>query len=595
MAALRAGAVWRAVEASLSWFPAGPEQRPTTGTTGTQASLAQSAPGAENQQNGQGGTLNFSFNTTSAARALGTISPSHDFDIQSQEAINIPPRIRVYQNNRNAEAAGVVIPVPVGISANEALEDMVYDATRQKLFIANSGMNRVEVFDIAQNQFLAGIKVGQLPRSLAMTPDGATLYVANSGWRDHQYRGPRQAAGNRPREVSAHSAGAEPVAIHTRRDLSGATRPIFTMNVTATNGTSTASLWQIIGNTAVPRGVSQVIGATNNLPKALTGPVSMAATPGGEFIVVAAGDGSTYLYDASADDFVQARTLTSFTQSQGLGYYGPVTAGPKGQYYVVNGQVLNQALDPTNPTATGTTIRPVAAVATAGATTFVRLTQPARTSTTALPTDAGTVDLVDATSGQVMRSMPALEGPMAQATSTGRATAIAGRTIAIDSAMNNAYAITTSGLSIIPMTPTPASAQPKVSPKGAVNAASYLSAVAPNSLLSIFGVNLASAGQASSTPLPDVLGGTCVTLNNTPLPLIVTSAGQINAQIPPGLAAGTYPLVVRSIANKAAGASQQITVIEICARRVCGPGIGTGGAGTRRRPPGYQEQSGAEG
>ena len=40
----------------------------------------------------------------------------------------------------------------------------------------------------------------------------------------------------------------------------------------------------------------------------------------------------------------------------------------------------------------------------------------------------------------------------------------------------------------------------------------------------------------------------------------MTSPTQINAQIPPDLAAGTYPLIVRSISNHAASASQQLAV-----------------------------------
>ena len=65
---------------------------------------------------------------------------------------------------------------------------------------------------------------------------------------------------------------------------------------------------------------------------------------------------------------------------------------------------------------------------------------------------------------------------------------------------------------------------------------------------------------ASGTPLPVILGGTCVTLNNVALPLFMTSATQINAQIPPATATGNFPLVVRSIANQAASASQQVTI-----------------------------------
>lgn len=522
--------------------------------TGTTASITQNAPAVRAQATGSGANLDFTFNSL-AARALGTISPSHDFAIQAPEAINIPSRVRVYQNNRNSEAQGEVVPIPVGISANEALEDLVYDASRQRLYIANSGMNEIEVFDIRQHKFLHPLKVGQLPRSMAMTPDGGTLYVANSGGENISIidLDKLQTTGRvkfPPTPLFLNQALATPGVI-----AAGLRGPIFTMNVASANGTSTATVWQIVGDQAVPRPPSQVLGTTT-----LTGPISMAATPGGEDIVIAAASGSVYLYDALADDFVQSRTLTSFQASAGLGYYGPITAGPKGQYYVVNGQVLNQALTQQNQGQTGATNRPVASVAPLNATSFVRFTQPLRANANTLPTDAGQLEISDTTSGNATRTVPTLEGPLSQASSTGRATAISGRTLAVDSAGTTAYAITTSGLSIIPLTPTPAAAQPRVFPKGAVNLATYQTTLAPDSLLSIFGTNLGGSEQAGSTPLPTLLGSTCVTLSNNPLPLFLTTSGQINAQIPPELAAGSYSLVVRSIANKAASQAQQITV-----------------------------------
>ncbi len=57
-----------------------------------------------------------------------------------------------------------------------------------------------------------------------------------------------------------------------------------------------------------------------------------------------------------------------------------------------------------------------------------------------------------------------------------------------------------------------------------------------------------------------MLGGTCVTLNNAALPLLAVSPSQINAQVPPSLAAGTYPLVVHSIAGGTASASLNVVV-----------------------------------
>jgi len=132
--------------------------------------------------------------------------------------------------------------------------------------------------------------------------------------------------------------------------------------------------------------------------------------------------------------------------------------------------------------------------------------------------------------------------------------------MAVDSANAVVYAITTSGLSMISLTPPVAADRPVPNQNGAVNLGSFQRPVAANGLLSIFGQNLGAGEIAGSMPLPTMLGGTCVTLNNTALPLFMASPTQINAQIPPDLAAGSYPLIVRSIAKHAAGASQQLTV-----------------------------------
>src|SRR5207302_837883 len=95
-------------------------------------------------------------------------------------AINIIPNVRVFQNSRNAEASGTVIPVDIG-GTTTGLTDMLPDRTRQRLYIANPALNRLEVFDTQKRQFLNPITVGQLPCTMAFGSDGNTLYVANSG------------------------------------------------------------------------------------------------------------------------------------------------------------------------------------------------------------------------------------------------------------------------------------------------------------------------------------------------------------------------------------------------------------------------------
>jgi uncharacterized protein (TIGR03437 family) len=98
---------------------------------------------------------------------------------------------------------------------------------------------------------------------------------------------------------------------------------------------------------------------------------------------------------------------------------------------------------------------------------------------------------------------------------------------------------------------------PILSYQGLVNSASSQAKVAPGSLASLYGLNLAfSTTAASSLPLPTTLGGTTVTLNGTAVPLLVVSATQINLQLPFNVATGPATLRV----NNGAQTSQPMTV-----------------------------------
>ncbi len=497
-------------------------------------------------------TLEFVFNAN-AARSLGTITP-HNFVVRAPEAINLPPRIRVLQNNRDAEARADIVPIEVGISDQEGLVDLAVDTQRRRLYIANSGLNRVEVFDMRTQRLLEPIKVGQLPRSLALSPDGNTLYVANSGGESISI-----VDLNLNRVVGRVRFPALPF---------NASAPVVTPSVIAAGLSglqivmSNGTLWQVIGNEAVPRPLSPIIGSLT-----VPAPRTMAATPNGEYILLVAGANNTmaYLYDAMADEYVVARQLVS---GAAQGFLGPVAAGPRGQYYVVNGMLLNQSLTrladppsvqvPARAGQTATMNRPVAAVAPVGTTMYARFMQPLLTSATALASELPVVELVDANTGMVLRSAPALEAPLSTVVAAGRAF-INGRTMALDPNGQTAYVLTTSGLSIVPLDQ-PRVVRPTINRNGVVNMASYTTSVAPGGLISIFGQAMADPATASATPLPSVLGGSCVTVNNRPLPLLMTSPTQINAQLPPDLTAGRYTLVIRSVDRKTASASYSLTV-----------------------------------
>jgi len=73
---------------------------------------------------------------------------------------------------------------------------------------------------------------------------------------------------------------------------------------------------------------------------------------------------------------------------------------------------------------------------------------------------------------------------------------------------------------------------PLLTAEGVVNAASFSTAVAPGSLVSLFGRNLAPEDtSASGTPLPKDMGGITVRVNTQRLPLLFVSPHQINAQL----------------------------------------------------------------
>jgi uncharacterized protein (TIGR03437 family) len=89
-------------------------------------------------------------------------------------------------------------------------------------------------------------------------------------------------------------------------------------------------------------------------------------------------------------------------------------------------------------------------------------------------------------------------------------------------------------LALISLAAAAANAQnPAITSGGIVNAASFAAPVAPGSLISIFGANLAGGlAQADSIPLATQLSNVSVTVNNIAAPLLFVSQGQINAQLP---------------------------------------------------------------
>jgi uncharacterized protein (TIGR03437 family) len=101
---------------------------------------------------------------------------------------------------------------------------------------------------------------------------------------------------------------------------------------------------------------------------------------------------------------------------------------------------------------------------------------------------------------------------------------------------------------------------PSLSAGSVVNNASFVpAAIAPGSIVAIFGANFAAGPVvATSTPLPTVLGQTSVLINSAAAPLYYVGAGQIVAQVP-----FTTPMGSATFQVTRAGLSSALQVVSI--------------------------------
>ena len=252
-------------------------------------------------------------------------------------------------------------------------------------------------------------------------------------------------------------------------------------------------------------------------------------------------------------------------------YYGGLGLASAGKFTLANSLVLNHALTPiggyttpgtivVTPPAPGgglpgigvssTGLRNVAATAPIGDRYFVRMSTAVRTTITTATSDDihTTLEAIDTQTGATATAAEMPENPLISVFGTLR-TNMPARQMVVD-ANGTVYALTLSGLSVIPLTPTTTSTQPQVATsRGVVNSSDGTTIFKPGSFVTINGANLASATNADTLPAPAVLGGSCVLINNVAIPLISTSPTQIQAQIPAVIRPGTSVLQVRSLAN----------------------------------------------
>jgi uncharacterized protein (TIGR03437 family) len=368
---------------------------------------------------------------------------------------------------------------------------------------------------------------------------------------------------------------------------------VIPLPATAGTAPGNGSVWQLslATGTSFPR-----LNLGGNTFNVINGRNVLRAPENGSAIVLAEGNGTLRLYDPVSDSFAITRTA-AFT-----GFRGSVSATADGSFFIVDDTIFNSVLAPRGSIAPAAQVvqPPVPGLpqppggggaaaqqaltfgATAAGNAAIRVTAANATipvqslqrfnlntlqadQQLRLPESVSDISPGVAGAAAATRLWPTLV--------TGLELGVRGQTwllprgLTIDSS-STGYALTFSGLSIIPMDDNRNRA-PNFTANGVVNAASFSGPIAPGGLLSIFGTELAAAEAATSLPLPTFLGDVCVTANDVALPLLATSPTQINAQMPPELAAGRVTLTVRSPSRGTV--SQNIVVTSVAAA----PGIFT--------------------
>lgn len=490
-------------------------------------------------------------------------------NLASLEAINIPNTIRVYMNYRRADMRGVVYPIPTVPNSNaEGLRDIQLDEARGRVYIANSGYNRIEVFDIRRQRLIDPIPVGQLPRQMAIATDGTTMFVANSGGESISIvdLDLGKVVGEVEFPPIPRAGNANIIApVTLAYGLSG-------LQFIMSNGTQ----WKLIGNQATLRPSNTAI-----IPASIPAPQYMLASPRYDYILTLAGTGAAYLYNALIDNYTTQRQLFNAPIQS---YYGPLAASTDASFFTANGLILNSSLtvvggaerpgtiqigpppapgQPPTQTVVSGGERNIAATAAVNNELFLRLTTPVRQAINSVTRDEVRTTLEQVNARTKSESLVGVvpENPIFSVFGQQRINTSA-RQMVVDS-QGNAYALTISGLSVISTAPAGANTRPTLTAgaRAIVNSTDGTPNFKPGSFITVTGRSLATPATADTLPAPTVLGGSCVVFNDVAVPLLQTSPTQISAQIPETLVRpGLNVVQVRSLATAQASDPVVVTV-----------------------------------
>ncbi len=407
--------------------------------------------------------------------------------VSSSESVNLPWAVRILVNNQRPDERGAATDVP------GTLADLLADPVRDRFYILRQDRNQVLVFDGSGLFPMATLRTSNTPTRMAITPDHQNLLIGHDNSQlvyvydldTFQQLAPVVMPGGH----YARSVAASGNAILAASRVAGAIHTIDRLD--------------LLSGTAVTPPSLGVFQNSIHLDTVL------AATPNGGAIMAASADGNLMLYDAGADTVTVSRKLPGVV----TGAFAASGAG----LFVAGNTLLNSSLVPVETWTGAEFPSGFAFVDSQG----VRLTGPPP----GVPS-GGAIARVDLSTGGAMRPTRVAEQPLAAG---GRS--VFTRTLAPLANRNALIALTVSGFTTLAWSFDAAVVPPAIS--RVVNAADLTAAVAPGSLISVFGTNLNPTNVATQTiPLPTAIGESCLTVNGSALPMFFASPGQINAQLP---------------------------------------------------------------
>ena len=494
--------------------------------------------------------------------------------LQSAKAVNIPFPVRLLINTRDLGQRGQIVNVP------GKLVDILADPSRNRVYVLRQDKNLVLVFDTTTWKQIdaPGLRTGNTPTSMAITPDQRYLLVGN----DHsQLINTYDLATLQPWNPSAHY----PSSPFIRTDSA------YPRSVAVGQGTGTPVVWAAIRDAAPPPECSKgrmffranfpiwyanapaSLGVYQNCnpttyDEATPFPV-VSASPSGQSVLLAVPDATVGLWDGTVDYWVVSRQDVTQTETKLAGAYGALSDN----IFVTGNRVLDQGLfaEAELQTATTATTSGVSLSGGAGSdglrtttildsntsTTAATPTTPATTTTTVLATASGpgTIERIDLNPDspyylQTYHATSTIEAPHTAATlqtpdvgQIGQTISTFTRTLAVPADRSSIVLLSQSGLTVLPPDFDAATKVPVVS---SVTSTNGDSAVAPDEQVLINGTGLAPGSAVAGVgALPSTLGDACVTLSNVALPLFWVTPTQIKAVLPSD-AGGSEQLVVHS-------------------------------------------------